>query len=59
MKGETIMIQATTGGVKRPWSLRDEVDDENQSPVVKDKRLRREDNECLTTKEVGVACVTL
>lgn len=49
------MIQAATSGVKRPWSLRDEADDENQSPTVKDKRLRRENNECLTIKEVGVA----
>lgn len=49
------MIQAATGEGKRPWSLRDEADDENQSPAVKDKRLRRENNECLTTKEVEVA----
>lgn len=53
-EGETTMIPAATRGPKRSCSLRDESENENQSPVTKDKRLRSENTECFTTKEVEV-----
>lgn len=48
-------FHAGAGGIKRSWSLRDEVGEGNLNPEEKEKRLQSELHDCSAKNEIGVA----